>query len=408
MKSIFKITLLLCSVIILKSCSKDDNPTNPANNLAEKKTAFVENYANIVLASYEDSVKKLNELKAAVDAFVETPTTTTFENAKLAWLASREPYGQTEAYRFYDGPIDGADGEPEGYINAWPLDEALIDYVANGTGGQDLSDNRQNIVGNASKYPNLTKETLKNISGYNENESNVTIGFHAIEFLLWGQDNTAPSAKMSGQRPLTDYTTDANATRRGQYLKVATELLIDDLKSVTNQWKIGATYRESFLGMPADDAISMILRGAAKLSKGELAGERMAVAVKNQSQEDEHSCFSDNTNRDIFLNAKSINNIINGTYKRIDGTSISGTSLLDVLALINTKESTDLATTTSEVMTKVTAISDAKYFDFLIIGETLDNFNKPVMAAVLSLRKQGDLLAQSGKTITGKTIAPSV
>ncbi|QTD38195.1 hypothetical protein JL193_02490 [Polaribacter batillariae] len=408
MKSIFKTTLLLCTVIILKGCSKDDNPTNPDNNLAEKKTAFVENYANIVLASYEDSVTKLNELKTAVDAFVATPTAANFQVAKDAWLASREPYGQTEAYRFYDGPIDGSDGEPEGYINAWPLDEALIDYVASGTGGQDLSDSRQNIVGNTNQYPTLTKEVLKNISGYNENESNVTIGFHAIEFLLWGQDNTAPSAKMSGQRPLTDYTTDANATRRGQYLKVATELLIDDLKSVADQWKADATYRKAFLGMPADDAISMILTGAAKLSKGELAGERMAVAVENQSQEDEHSCFSDNTNRDVFLNAKSINNIINGTYTRIDGTTISGTSLLDVLALINTNESTDLATATSEVMTKVTAISDAEYFDFLIIGETLDNFNKPVMAAVLSLRKQGDLLAQSGKTITGKTIDPSV
>jgi len=410
MKKVIKASLLiLCFSIVGISCSNNDtDPIDPQIAIDVKKKEFVENYAAIVLASYEDSMDKVNDLKTAVDAFVASPSASTFQAAKDAWLASREPYGQTEAYRFYDGPIDGADGEPEGYINAWPLDEALIDYVASGSGGQDLSDNRQNIVNNTAEYPNLTKAVLKDISGYNDNESNVTIGFHSIEFLLWGQDNTAPSAKMNGQRAFTDYTTATNATRRGQYLKVVTELLVDDLKSVVDQWKFGASYRNSFLSMSSDDAITMILTGAAKLSKGELAGERMAVAVENQNQEDEHSCFADNTHRDVFLNAQSINNIINGSYKRTDGSTVSGTSLLDVLVLVNTSEVTTLTATSAEAMTKVTAISTIGYFDNQLMGETIDNFNNPVMSAVLTLRKQGDELAQAGKTITGDTIDPSV
>jgi len=213
---------------------------------------------------------------------------------------------------------------------------------------------------------------------------------------------------MNGQRAFTDYTTATNATRRGQYLKVVTELLVDDLKSVVDQWKFGASYRNSFLSMSSDDAITMILTGAAKLSKGELAGERMAVAVENQNQEDEHSCFADNTHRDVFLNAQSINNIINGSYKRTDGSTVSGTSLLDVLVLVNTSEVTTLTATSAEAMTKVTAISTIGYFDNQLMGETIDNFNNPVMSAVLTLRKQGDELAQAGKTITGDTIDPSV
>jgi putative iron-regulated protein len=160
--------------------------------------------------------------------------------------------------------------------------------------------------------------------------------------------------------------------------------------------------------MASDDAITMILTGAAKLSKGELAGERMAVAVENQNQEDEHSCFADNTNRDVYLNAKSINNIINGSYKRTDGSMISGTSLLDVLALVNENEGTNLTDVANEVMAKVTIISTTGYFDNQLMGETLDNFNNPIMSAVLTLRKQGDELAQAGKSITGNTIDPSV
>ncbi|WP_371393149.1 imelysin family protein, partial [Tenacibaculum maritimum] len=239
-------------------------------------------------------------------------------------------------------------------------------------------------------------------------ESNVTIGYHAIEFLLWGQDSTAPSEKKAGQRAYTDYTTAANADRRKQYLQLAAEILVDDLESVVKQWKPGAAYRKQFLALSKNDAIDKILTGAAKLSKGELAGERMATAVEKQDQEEEHSCFSDNTHRDIYLNALSINNIIHGTYKRIDGSTVTGFSLLDLLLLVNATESATLKTTSEVVMTKVKAISDAKFFDYQIIGEALDNNTKPVMATVFSLRKQGDQLAQSGKTITGKIIDASV
>ena len=400
--------LSLLAALMLISCSDDEVSNTPTNELEVAKSKFVNNYVAIVEASYNDALSKAEELKTAVNAFVAAPDAAKLEEAKKAWLAAREPYGQTEAFRFYNGPIDGDNGEPEGYINAWPLDEALIDYVATGTGGQQTSDDRQNIVNNTAKYPTLTKEVLRNISGYNDNESNVTMGYHAIEFLLWGQDNTAPSEKKAGQRAYTDYTTAANADRRKQYLQLATEILVEDLASVANQWKSGAAYRKEFLALASNEAIDKILTGAAKLSKGELAGERMTVAVKNQNQEDEHSCFSDNTHRDIYLNAQSINNIINGTYKKVDGSTISGTSLLDVLALVSASESATLKSTAGTVMTKVSVISNAQFFDYQILGETIDNTQKPIMSAVSSLEKQGDELAQAGKSITGKNIDPSV
>jgi putative iron-regulated protein len=409
MKKVINASLLiLCFSAFLIGCSESTPHVDPEVEIESKKREFVENYTEIVLASYEDSMSKLNDLKVAVDNFVDNPDAAGFQAAKDAWLASREPYGQTEAYRFYDGPIDGADGEPEGYINAWPLDEALIDYVESGTGGEDLSDDRQNIVNNPTMYPVITVDALREIAGYSDNESNVTVGFHAIEFLLWGQDNTDPTELKPGQRSFTDYTTKENATRRGQYLRVVTDLLIEDLESVVDQWKSGATYRTEFLSLPVDEAITKILTGAAKLSKGELAGERMFTAVEFQNQEDEHSCFADNTHRDIYLNAQSINNIINGSYTKTDGSLISGTSLLDVLALVNSTEADELNTKATEVMVKVKVISDNAYFDNQIIGETIDNFNNPIMSSVLSLRQQGDQLAQAGKSITGNTIDPSV
>ncbi|MEX6625604.1 imelysin family protein [Tenacibaculum salmonis] len=409
MKKVLGLSLLLTSAFFM-SCSDDDPIViSPETVIENAKTTFVSNYVNIVEANYNDALAKTKDLQKAIDAFVAAPDAAKLATAKQSWLDAREPYGQTEAYRFYDGPIDGADfGEIEGNINAWPLDEALIDYVADGTGGQEASDNRQNIVNNITEYPNFTKEILRNLSGYSENESNVTMGYHAIEFLLWGQDATAPSAKLAGQRPFTDFTTKENSERRKQYLKLATEILVEDLETVTKQWKSGAQYRTEFLALSKNNAIDKILTGAAKLSNGELSGERMVTAVVNQNQEDEHSCFSDNTHRDIYLNAKSINNIINGSYTKVDGTKISGTSLLEVLTLVNAAEAVTLTTTATTVMAKVKVISDAKFFDYQIIGETKDNNNKPVMSAVTSLEKQGIELAQAGKTITGNNIDSEV
>ena len=407
-KIIAKTLLVFYFALVTLSCSKEEGLNNPGDTLEVKKKEFVENYVNIVLSSYEDTLNKLYDLQLSIDTFVANPTDASFKEAKNKWIISRELYGQTESFRYYDGPIDGSEGEPEGYINAWPMDEALIDYVTEGSGGQDLSDNRQNIINNTTVYPILTKDILREISGYNSNESNVSIGYHAIEFLLWGQDNTEPSLKLNGQRPFTDYTTETNATRRGQYLKIVTALLVDDLKSVVEQWKPGASYRSSFLALTSDIAITKILTGAAKLSKGELAGERMVVAVENQNQEDEQSCFSDNTHRDIYSNAQSIHNIINGAYKNTDGSSISGTSLLDVLKLVNANDANTLSLTATEVMNKVETISNAGHFDYQIMTETIDNFDNPVMSAVKTLRKQGDELAKAGKSITGNTIDPSV
>ena len=272
----------------------------------------VDNYAAIVHASYADSLAKARALKTAVDAFVAAPDATTLEAAKQAWLAAREPYGQTEVYRFYDGPIDNPEAGPEGEINAWPLDEAFVDYV--------VGDASAGIINDPTMFPTLSKEV---IAGQNENgaEENISTGYHAIEFLLWGQD-LSPTGP--GARPPTDYLatggTAANQTRRGQYLKLAAELLVDDLQLVTDQWTPGAeNYGADFRAVDGREAVRRMLQGLGSLSGAELSGERMATAMDNRDQEDEHSCFSDNTHRDLRGNALALQNVYLGRYGSIDG-----------------------------------------------------------------------------------------
>ncbi len=287
---------------------------------AQDAAATLQHYAAIVQASYSDSLAAARALQKAVDAFVAGPNEAGLHAARKSWLAARDIYGQTEAYRFYGGPIDGKGG-PEGQINAWPMDEAYVDYVK----GKDKS----GIVGNAK-----VAITKKSLAALNEKggEENVATGWHAIEFVLWGQDLSATGP---GDRKHTDFVDgQPNAARRRLYLKTVTDLLVDDLQSLDRAWAPDAkNYRATFARNPAN--VAKILTGIGVLTRGELAGERLEVALDSQSQEDEHSCFSDNTHRDALANAIGIRNVWRGEFKRADGSMLKGASLREMVAAKN-------------------------------------------------------------------------
>jgi len=298
-------------------------------------TQVLQQYAKIAHANYEDALASAKTLQQAVNSFLAAPSATHLSAARTAWLAAREIYGQTEAFRFYGGPIDG-DGGPEGRINAWPMDEAYVDSVR--------GDPKSGIVNN----PKIAI-TRKSLAALNEKggEENIATGWHAIEFLLWGQDLRADGP---GDRLYTDFVgggTLANAARRRLYLKTVTDLLVEDLQSLVKAWAPDAkNYRASFVRNPAN--VGKILTGIGVLTRGELAGERLEVALDSQSQEDEHSCFSDNTHRDVVANVIGIRNVWRGEYKRTDGSLIQGPGLRDLVA------SKDAA-----VATRVDALMDA-------------------------------------------------
>ncbi|UII19831.1 imelysin family protein [Fulvivirga ligni] len=320
-----RLLALAISAAFLVSCGDDDGGT-PSVSSADKQEV-VDNYADIVYATYSDALSTAEDLEDAIDALIANSSEANLTAAKEAWLEAREPYGQSEVFRFYGGPIDDEEG-PEGQLNAWPLDEAFIDYVED--------DANTGIIQNPENFPTINKEL---IAAQNENgsETNISSGYHAIEFLLWGQDLSEGAG--GGERPATDFNeencTGGNCDRRNDYLKAAVELLIDDLQFLVDQWAPNGEYRVAFTAESnVDDAIANIFAGMGELSVGELAGERMTVAYENKSKEDEHSCFSDNTHRDIVTNALGIKNVYFGAYKRVDGTTVSGpglNSLVEVL-----------------------------------------------------------------------------
>lgn len=355
--------------------------------LEQQNKEAITNYANIVLATYEDSYTSAQIMQQKVDAFVAAPTAQGLTDCKNAWLAARNPYGQTEAFRFYGGPIDGNNGL-EGYINAWPVDENAIDYVAaNATAG---------LINDAVTYPNITKNIILDLNEV-ASETSIFTGWHAIEFLLWGQDLSTTSA---GTRPYTDFLTTGgtaqNQARRKTYLKVVTDLLVEHLGIVRNAWKTGSVYREGFMNNADIPAVmGNIFTGIGSLCKGELAGQRMFAAVDSQDQENEHSCFSDNTINDIKMNFLGIKNVYLGTYTRLDGSKIIGKSFAEIAQSFDKTKADAVTVAFANVDAKINLIP-------LVFDQAIINNPTKILDAVAALRTCSDKLADASIVLKAK------
>jgi putative iron-regulated protein len=298
-------------------------------------------YADIAQAGYTDSLDAARTLKLAIEAFLAKPTQDNLRATRAAWIAARIPYMQTEAYRFGNSIVD----DWEGKVNAWPLDEGLIDYVAEAYGSESPENELYvaNVIKNVSltiggkklDASKITKELMADeLHEAGGVEANVATGYHAVEFLLWGQDlnGTGPG---NGNRPASDFDTKnctgGNCARRAAYLRAVTDLLIDDLAWMAAQWAPGGEARKVIEEGSDEEGLTAIMTGLGSLSYGELAGERIKLGLMIHDPEEEHDCFADNTHASHFFDALGIRNVYLGAYRRIDRSLVSGPSVSDLV-----------------------------------------------------------------------------
>ena len=334
--------------------------------LAADPTQVAQTYVDIAAASYGDALTSATVLQGAVDALIAAPSADTLNAARAAWIASRPSYMQTEVYRFGNAIVD----DWEGKVNAWPLDEGLIDYVDASYGQSEENElSTLNVIATPNFTlsgvevdagqitPDLISGTLQEAGGI---EANVASGYHAVEFLLWGQDlnGTGPGA---GNRAYTDYAagdgcTNGHCDRRAAYLKAATDLLVSDLTFMAGAWALGGQAATTITADP-NAALTAILTGMGSLSYGELAGQRIRLGLMLNDPEEEHDCFSDNTHNSHYYDALGIQNVYIGQYTRSDGSVVTGPSLSELVAAANPAVDAQL---TTELAASVAAMAAIK------------------------------------------------
>ncbi len=337
--------------------------------LAVEQAEVVATYADIAAATYGDSLTSARTLQTAVETLITNPSEETHAAAKAAWLAARAPYLQSEVFRFGNPIVD----DWEGKVNAWPLDEGFIDYVDAGYGGAAaenafaglnvIATPKFTLSGAEVDATAITSELIANTLQEAEGiEANVASGYHAIEFLLWGQDLNG-TATGAGARSFTDYAigalcTGGNCDRRAAYLQSATALLVSDLEYIVAAWGEDGEARKAVTSDPAA-GISAMLTGMGSLSYGELAGERMKLGLMLNDPEEEQDCFSDNTHNSHFYDGLGVQNVYFGRYKRMDGTMLQGASLAELVAAKDASLNAQLIAEIGSTMMALGAIRSA-------------------------------------------------
>jgi putative iron-regulated protein len=380
---------------------------------ADGPAPVLANYADIAQAMYGDALAAAEQLDAAVDALVQIPNDRTLAAARAAWLAARVPYQQTEVYRFGNPIVD----EWEGKVNAWPLDEGLIDYVAVASYG-DASDENAFYVANLVANPKLTvggKEIdagtidaalLESLHEIDEVEANVSRGYHAIEFLLWGQDlnGTGPG---KGERPASDFAsreacTNGNCDRRAAYLAAATNLLVADLREMAANWQANGPARAALTADGEKKGLAMILTGMGSLSYGELAGERIKLGLMLHDPEEEHECFSDNTHNSHYYNVIGMRAVYLGRYEGTDGKVTGGPSLSDLVRASDPAVDDAMRTALETTLAAFAAIKQEADSGQMAYDQMLGEGNAPGNAMI---QAGVDALVAQTRTIEGAVAA---
>ena len=359
--------ILWVAALSLAACSSSD----PA-------AGVVQQYAKNLGQNYADEVPKLEALQAAVDAFVAAPSASGLAAAQQAWLDARPLYSESEYSRFYGGPIDAA----QGGMNEWPIDEAFIDYtVANAMGG---------IINDPQHYPQLTPAVLA-ASDEKGGIENLSTGFHAVEFLLWGQ--RPDQTQGPGERPFTDYVdggTAANQDRRRTYLQSATQLLVSDMRGLAAAWDLtdSSSYGSQFVHATPKASLTKLYRGFSQMAISELLYERLDDPFISRDQKDEESCFSESTIDDLVNNALGVEDVYLGRYGATVGPSVS-----DLVRAKSPALDMQLTQQLAAIRAAIAAIPPP--FDHAVLAPAGSPANDAVGAAVQSMQGLQALLDQA-------------
>ena len=348
--------------------------------------AVVRQYAVNLDASYKDAITQAQALDAAVESFIAAPSADGLTACQNAWLGAHKGYGQSEYSRFYGGPIDQA----QGGMNEWPIDESFIDYTQQQPNG--------GIINDPTDYPQINAQVLATADERGGLE-NLATGYHAIEFLLWGERPDPMNGP--GTRPYTDYVDGAtamNQDRRRTYLSVVSAELVSDLRGTESQWNLDdkASYASQLLANP-QDALSKVFRGISQMTISELLYERLDDPYVSQDKKDEESCFSESTYNDLVANALGIEDSYTGHYQTSSGSVLQGPSISDLVKAKNPTLDGQLRQEISAVRTAIGAIPPP--FDHAVLSPATSADRMAVGAAVDAFQPMQGLFDQAGQAL---------
>lgn len=264
--------LSIAFVVLLFIACKDDTVTP----ILDYSALLSNSASNVILKTYADLNTKSETLVTALATLETNRTAANLDAAKVAWRATREPWEQSEGFLF--GPIKQQAIDPS--IDSWPVNVTDLDAVL-------ASSNT------------LTKAYIDGLEG-------TLKGFHTIEYLLFGVNNS---------KAVADFT-----PRQFEYLRACGQSLRGATQKVYDAWRpdgqnfilnLTAAGKTGSIYPSQKSAVQELLDGCIVISD-EVANGKINNPFAQQDIKLEESRFSANSKADFANNIRSVRNIYLG------------------------------------------------------------------------------------------------
>lgn len=222
--------------------------------------------------------EQCGQMHQAIEAFLSGPNAQTQADAQDHWHRCHDQWHQLDPLLALSKSNPGLFGPLEHIsfsVDAHPLQPGYLDSIE------------------GYPYSGIVNDTTLNINASNLREqhgltdhSDVALGLHALEFLLWGEHGERPVSDYESEYELTEEQREAELTvdklpnnRRRDLLRLLSHLLQDDLEQAQQRWRgehsnLWLTYRQ----LHPQSRLQLLKNAGHQLLERELVGEIQALS----------------------------------------------------------------------------------------------------------------------------------
>lgn len=308
--------LLLISVLFLWGCDSGE-PESGASLSSEPAATLGEpapGLADSTLAAWQQGADWLSEarnhcaaLHEQIQAFLASPTQAQLESARARWHECHNGWHRLDpllALADSSPRLFGHLGGVSFALDAHPIQPGYLDSIE----GYPYS----GIVNDITLT--ISARTLRNQHGLTD-DSDVVLGLHALEFLLWGEQGERPVEDYLHRteprdEQLSDELTEGQLpnNRRRELLRLISQLLQDDLADARERWLAAENrgYRTYQNLHPASRVV--LLRDALRV----LLQDKLPTAIESEAgSEQAHNRFAGEPLQPVASALKGVSELMN-------------------------------------------------------------------------------------------------
>lgn len=276
---------------------------------------IVKAYVNQIDRDFSELGNSLQALVASTNELLQSPSETSLSAAQDSWSSANTLYEQTAVHRYFSYQTTPEQESLKLFqlqyqMNQWPILAGYIDSVNGYTDSGIVHD--INVE--------LSAQTLRQQHGLFD-ITEATLGFHVIEYLLWGEPNS------SSQRLARDFeriemltaeqeenglqVSQLSNNRRRELLNLTTSLLVEDFESSELLWREALAKMKTIIeDINSEALLSLLLDSTSSMLTEELLTKSLYPMLNNDFESSLQSPYSQTSQSVVAAQMQGVESLI--------------------------------------------------------------------------------------------------